>query len=389
MVIFHNIQYRKIFLFVALITAIMILSRFYQNGSQPGPVSKTTEIKQASQPKQTKLTPPPAPPTERKEAEFPKRNPTFSKIKNIDSEMEESNLEPDNIDPHRRNSEPPPQIWIFNQFKKTMSWLDWKYVPPDNWNRCTLRTYYFRKINTIFTGVPKTGCSNWLLALLHAEGEEADETDPEKIDTLAHDAVFASHRISRLIGVYGNGAMQKAFSFAVVRNPWTRLVSGYRDKFSGEKLNDNYRAIGIAIVSEMRGIKDPAVLQGLHPTFADYARWLVKKGSHHHDRYFYPQVTDLCIPHVKYDFILPLEHSETLSKEVWRRLSLQDIGLLGSYDNLSDPRVQKSAHFAKEWLSELETEVTDKLYSFYKADFILMNYSNFTHPDFPLPLHGT
>ena len=389
MVMFHNIQYRKIFLIIGLIGAIMTLSRVFFNYSEAELISQTEEIKMPPQSKQTKFTLPPAPPTQRKAAELPKQDLTPNKFENINSEIEELNIEPDNIDPNRRNSEPPPQDWIFDQFSRTMSWLDWKYIPPNDWEKCTLRTYYFHKINTIFTGVPKTGCSNWLLALLHAEGEETAEKNPQNIDTLAHDAVFADHRIRRMIGAYGNGAMQRAFSFAVVRNPWTRLVSGYRDKFSGEKLNDNYRAIGIAIVSEMRGIKDPTVLQGLHPTFADYARWLVKKGSHHHDRYFYPQVTDLCIPHVKYDFILPLEHTGTLSKEVWKRLSVQDVRLLGSYDNMSDPRVQKSAHFAKEWLSELETEVTDELYSFYKADFILMNYSNFTHPDFPLPLHGS
>ena len=89
-----------------------------------------------------------------------------------------------------------------------------------------------------------------------------------------------------------------------------------------------------------------------------------------------------------FDLIVPLEHSTRLSQEVWSRINATDTPLLGSYDKSSDPRFQKSTLFAKQWLKDLGSEVTDKLYEFYKADFALLNYSNFTHPDFPLPLHG-
>ncbi|KAL5257383.1 hypothetical protein ACHWQZ_G012354 [Mnemiopsis leidyi] len=148
----------------------MTLSRVFFNYSEAELISQTEEIELPPQSKQTKFTLPPAPPTQRKAAELPKQDLTPNKFENINSEIEELNIEPDNIDPNRRNSEPPPQDWIFDQFSRTMSWLDWRYVPPNDWEKCTLRTYYFHKINTIFTGVPKTGCSNWLLALLHAEG---------------------------------------------------------------------------------------------------------------------------------------------------------------------------------------------------------------------------
>ena len=44
---------------------------------------------------------------------------------------------------------------------------------------------------------------------------------------------------------------------------------------------------------------------------------------------------------------------------------------------------------AKEWLQELDTETINSLYTIFKADFMLANYSNFSHPDFPLPLDFT
>ena len=63
------------------------------------------------------------------------------------------------------------------------------------------------------------------------------------------------------------------------------------------------------------------------------------------------------------------------------------VTLLGPYSGQStDPRLQSSTLLAKEWLSKQDPEHIEKLYEIFKADFAMMNYSNFTHPDFPLPL---
>ena len=95
----------------------------------------------------------------------------------------------------------------------------------------------------------------------------------------------------------------------------------------------------------------------------------------------------LCLPRVKYDYVIPLEYSGPLSKNIWGKVNAQNVSLLPSYDKSLDPRLQKSALLAKQWLSEIEQETIDKLYFIYRADFALMNYSNFTDLDFPLPLH--
>ena len=305
---------------------------------------------------------------------------------NLKPSADSPNLEPSVDSP---NLKPPSQKWIVEQFDKSMSLLDWKYSPPNQWERCSLRTYYFPKINTIFTGVPKTGCSNWLFALVRAEGELTKEIPLKKIVPFVHGNATNIHRITNIRDRYESSVFRKAFSFAVVRNPWTRMVSGFRDKLSGEneKRNDPYRPIGRAIVREIRGVRDPDMLQGLYPTFPEYAKWMVKKG-YHRDSHFNPQIKELCIQHAVYDFIVPLEYSQSLGDEVWHKIDANETNLLGSYDEAFDPRYQKSTLYAKEWLTQLNTELTDRLYTTFKADFTLMNYSNFTHPDFPLPLHG-
>ena len=290
-------------------------------------------------------------------------------------------------DPDSPNLKPPTQEWMYNQLYKTISFLNWKYVPPNDWEKCTPRTYFFPHINTVFTGIPKTGCSNWLIALLGAEGELNKKVDPSELDWV-HKAATDRHRIVNIVKHYDRSDLEKAFSFTVVRNPWTRMVSGYRQKLSSEKTQgDPLRWIRTKIVIEMRGIFG-LLFDGIYPTFEEYVRYLIKR-SGQVNSHFTQQTNELCIPDAMYDYILPLEHASSLSKEVWSRINGTHPALLGSYDKTSDPRLQSSTLYAKKWLSELDPELIEQLYSIYKGDFILMNYSNFTHPDFPLPLHSS
>ena len=293
-------------------------------------------------------------------------------------------------DPNSPNLKPPSQQWAHAQFYKTMSFLGWVYTPPNDWQKCGLRTYYFPKINTMFTGTPKTGCSNWLIALLGAEGE-LDKTVNGQNVAWVHGGASNRHRIKSIAEQYDRTVLEKAFSFTVVRNPWTRLVSGYRQKISSEKTQGGeLKGARMNILSEIRGITDREVLEGLYPTFEEFVRFVIKKKTKNQnlDRHFHPQTTELCIPYAMYDVIVPLEYSATLSQEVWSKINGSETSLLGSYDKASDPRLQSSAMYAKKWLSEMDPDITEQFYAIFKGDFMLMNYSNFTHPDFPLPLHS-
>ena len=310
------------------------------------------------------------------------RNLSSSNTAQVNNNMDNTNSDP-LLSPYLK---PPSQEWILSQFGKSMSLLKWKYMPPDRWEKCSGRTYYFPTINAIFTGIPTTGSSNWLLALIQAESELTREIHLEKMVPI-HGRKTRSHRILDMVNRYSGSDFREALSFAVIRNPWTRMVSGFRDKLSGERESSPYyRSIGREIVRKIRGIENPKLLQELFPTFPEYAEWLVREG-HYRDVHFTPQINNLCIPHAIYDYIVPLEYSEILGQEIWTKLGVQETNLMGSDDQSPDPRYQKSTLYAKEWLSELNTDLRDRLYSTFRTDFTLVNYSNFTHPDFPLALH--
>ena len=289
------------------------------------------------------------------------------------------------------NLKPPTQQWAHDQLNKAMSFLGWTYTPPNRWEECTPRTYFFPQINTVFTGVPKTGSSNWLIALLGAEGELKKNVNPQKV-AWVHGGASNRHRVRGNLENFDYSALQGAFSFAVVRNPWTRLVSGYRQKISSEVTQGGtyMRGLGMRIVSERRGITDPEVLKDLYPTFEEFAWHLIRvdREKRSFDRHFVVQTRELCIPHAMYDFLVPLEYSSTLSEAVWNKINGTSTSLLTSYDKTTDPRLQSSTLKAKKWLSELDPKMAEDLYRIFKGDFLMMNYSNFSHPDFPLPLHS-
>ena len=285
------------------------------------------------------------------------------------------------------NLVPPSKSWTVSQVHKTLALLELELPSKNNWTACNGRTYFFPKVNTIFTGVPKSGCTNWIALLLQAEGKLSKTLDPSKVNWI-HGETSAEFRMNHVRKNYTNSNLDGAFSFAVVRNPWTRLVSGFRDKLSSEKTQGpSLRQIGMWVVRQMRHVKDRKLLQKLYPTFDEFVRWLIKrKGTS--NGHFAPQTEQLCIEHAVYDKIIPLEHSGSLSREILTNINASGTNLLDSYDKASDPRKQKSTLLAKKWLSELDQDIVDQLYTLFRADFELMNYSNFTDPEFPLPLQN-
>ena len=150
---------------------------------------------------------------------------------------------------------PPPQDWIQAQFENALSEVNQSYKPPSLWRSCGPKTYYLPNISTIFTGTPKTGCSNWIEALLRAEGVLERKIDPAKVDKVHGKS--NNYRMPSISKLYDETTLRQTFSFTAVRNPWTRLVSGYMDKLSDELTQgpdkDHIRA---SILKEIRGVNE-------------------------------------------------------------------------------------------------------------------------------------
>ena len=113
------------------------------------------------------------------------------------------------------------------------------------------------------------------------------------------------------------------------------MVSGYLDKFTPPFEDVSVTELRMEIVEEMRGITDKAMLKNLYPSFDEFARWLIKHGNMDIDHHFKAQIAILCIPEVKYDYIVPLEYASLLNDEIGHVIGPY---LRGSYDGTTNPR---------------------------------------------------
>ena len=279
--------------------------------------------------------------------------------------------------------------WAQKQFQHTLTLMGKEYSKVKMWSKCDHFTAYYENIKVIFTKIPKGGSSNWQEALLKANGDITMNLTFLESKKIVRNLKY--HDIPNAKKLYSDVDFRDAFSFTSVRNPWTRMVSGYLHFFNGSfeprkgvKMQMNMEIMRMQIVEEIRGITDKEKLQKLIPSFEEFVKWLIKHNGTK-DRHLKPQVKILCIPRARYDYIVPLEYSTLVSDEVWHLIGA-NTKFRGSYDGTTDPRVQSSAVNARKMLSDLDKDIIDKLYEIYRMDFSLMNYSNFTHQDFPLPL---
>ena len=89
---------------------------------------------------------------------------------------------------------------------------------------------------------------------------------------------------------------------------------------------------------------------------------------------------------IRYNHVIPLELAGQMAGPLFTELGISPDVLGGAYDESTDPRMESSVVKARELLGALPTELVEGFYRIYKIDFMLLNYSNFTDPAFPLPI---
>ena len=241
----------------------------------------------------------------------------------------------------------------------------------------------------MFTGIPKTGCTNWKILLLELEGalDSGWRKRLEKNPPLVHTGISHPYRLPQYWKWEGryDERIKRATSLVVLRNPWVRAVSAFLQKLSGEKdqrgLEHKTDLPGLQknIVNSLRG----GWKEGDHPTFEEFIRYSIQENGIS-NIHFKPQIQYLDINTVRYNLVIPLEHIDKIAPQIFQSLSLEG-SLMPSYDSRSDARNQSSATETRELFSSLDDDLVEKFYEIYKYDFQLLNYSNFTDPDFPFP----
>ncbi|XP_053456122.1 carbohydrate sulfotransferase 13 isoform X2 [Nycticebus coucang] len=226
----------------------------------------------------------------------------------------------------------------------------------------------------LYCYVPKVACTNWKRMLLALSGRA--HGDPRAIP--AHEvhaagslpslADFSPSEINRRLRAY--------LAFLFVREPFERLASAYRNKFSRPYSAAFQRRYGTRIVRRLRpGAHPEALARGHDVRFAEFLAYLLDPRTRRDEPFneHWERAHALCHPCLlRYDVVGKFE---TLAEDAAFVLGLAgEPGL-----SFPTPPRPKAAAASRDRAARLFRDISPfyqrRLYDLYKMDFLLFNYS--------------
>nr|XP_048687811.1 carbohydrate sulfotransferase 11 isoform X1 [Caretta caretta] len=226
----------------------------------------------------------------------------------------------------------------------------------------------------IYCYVPKVACTNWKRIMMVLTGR-GKYSDPMEIP--ANEAHISSNL--KTLNQYSipeiNHRLKSYMKFLFVREPFERLVSAYRNKFTQKYNTSFHKRYGTKIVRRQRkNATQEALRKGDDVKFEEFVAYLIDPHTQREEPFneHWQTVYSLCHPcHIHYDLIGKYETLEDDSNYI-----LQLAGV-GSY--LKFPTYAKSTRTTDEMTTEffqnISLEHQTQLYEVYKLDFLMFNYS--------------
>ncbi|XP_050709139.1 carbohydrate sulfotransferase 11-like [Eriocheir sinensis] len=162
--------------------------------------------------------------------------------------------------------------------------------------------------------------------------------------------------------------------FMVVRHPFERVLSAYRDKLEGEYENPGYsfhKQVGKRIQMKYRGV---TYRGGHNVTFAEFIRFISEagRGTPEQRNEHWRPMHELCQPcAVRYDFIGKYENLKEDADYL-----LQWLGLTDLVDGFpaSDNRTFHASRLDSKYLGQLSHSDIMAFHAKHLADFLLFDY---------------
>lgn len=166
-------------------------------------------------------------------------------------------------------------------------------MPPNQFNAAV---HYSRRFGFVYVSVPKAACSTLKLTL-----QRMELGDPEYQPKRVHD-----REESPLASPFDLGpglvdellADESVLTFTFVRNPYTRLLSAYLDKVArrSKSRGGRLRQLGFRADLPVRDLP-----------FRRFVRRAVQQSDYEMDPHWRPQVRQLMLDRIRYDFVGRIE----------------------------------------------------------------------------------
>ncbi|XP_059918334.1 carbohydrate sulfotransferase 11-like [Gadus macrocephalus] len=227
----------------------------------------------------------------------------------------------------------------------------------------------------LYCYVPKVACTNWKRVLMVLTGAAGPHRDP--LDIPAHEAHVAGtlRTLSEYSTTEINRRLRSYLKFVFVREPFERLVSAYRNKFTRSYNEAFHKRYGTKIVRRHRPDPRPEALEaGDDVSFEEFVYYLVDPATQREEPFneHWERVHSLCHPClIHYDVVGKYETLEQDSSYVLR--------LAGAEQQVAFPASHKSTRttgdMAAQFFHKIHPFYQKKLFNLYRMDFLLFNYS--------------
>nr|XP_033781657.1 carbohydrate sulfotransferase 13 isoform X1 [Geotrypetes seraphini] len=226
----------------------------------------------------------------------------------------------------------------------------------------------------LYCYVPKVACTNWKRVMMVLTGQ-GKYRDPLQIP--AHEAHIPANlrTLSEFSTPEINYRLRNYLKFVFVREPFERLVSAYRNKFTRQYNTAFHKRYGTKIIKRHR--RNPtlkALENGDDVKFEEFLYYLVDPRTQHEEPFneHWERVHSLCHPCIiHYDVI---GKYETLAEDA--NYVLQLIGAKGTVEFPSSSKTTITTDdMAAKFFENVNVFYQKRLFNLYKMDFLLFNYS--------------
>ncbi|CAK8673554.1 carbohydrate sulfotransferase 10-like [Clavelina lepadiformis] len=262
----------------------------------------------------------------------------------------------------------------FSQIKNT----EWPWI------------YVSRKHRTLYCQTPKVGSTNWLKVFSVLEGKFNDTENSAQV-----------HNVPLLLLSYLN-ATEREFvltnytKFMVIREPFQRILSAYRDKFLphagagipmfrnlGKKIAARYREDD-AIPRDLK--KYNKLAQKITPSFQEFLQYVVDGNNyviptHYSEPRHWQRQIDLCYPcRINYDYVIDMKYAEEEANFVLKSAGVppeirypKNLNL--PLDEMSKGDIAKRYQaLPQQFYSKVNPKIVNDLYHYYKCDYDMFGF---------------